>query len=330
MLDRALTVVVPVFNEVGSLEPLYDGLVSVLRTLRTPYEIVFVNDGSTDGSTEALDDIAARDPKVHVLHFRRNYGKSAALDAGFRHASGGIVITIDGDLQNEPSEIPRFIEKIERGADMVCGWRRYRGCSASRIISSAVFNAVMRRVSDAPFHDFNCGFKAYRAECLAGLHLYGGLHRFIPVLLSWRGFTGDEVEISDRKRWSGESKYSAWRIPAAALDLLTIILIGKFRSRPLHFFGLMAVPAAFVGIALLICILVLSVLQIAPAAPSLMIWAAAILVVSSATLFGIGLIGELVKSMLSSAEPDYLIRNTTQVGQIEIVDSADTKRRRSR
>ncbi len=328
--DRMLTIVVPVFNEIGALERLYGALTSILSTLGRPCEIIFVDDGSTYGIDAELDYLAARDPQVHVLHIPRNYGKSAALDAAFRRARGNIVITLDADMQNDPAEIPRFIEKIGQGADLVSGWRRQRRGSIYKTISSGAFNAVMRRVSNAGIHDFNCGFKAYRAECLAGLHLYGGLHRFIPALLHWNGFIVDEVEITDHRRSSGRSKFGTWRIFTSALDLLTILLIGKFRSRPLHFFGSIALTVGLAAIVALGYCFALLVFGIEPMRPRSMFYAAVVLIVLSVVLLGMGLLGELIKSLLLSGAPDYLIRNTKQADESELSGQADVKRQWSR
>lgn len=303
-----LTLAVPVFNEVGSLERLYEALTEVIGALACPCEIIFVDDGSRDGSSEMLDKLEAGDERVRVLHFRRNYGKSAALDAAFRHAEGDIVITLDADMQDDPTEIPRFIEKINEGYDMVSGWKRLRHDPIDKTLPSRIFNAVVRRSSGLSIHDFNCGFKAYRAECLTDLRLYGELHRFIPALLHWSGFTVAEIEVTHHERRSGQSKYGMKRIVTGAFDLLTVLYIARFRSRPMHFFGYIALVIGMIGATALAYLFVISMLGIEALHPRPMLYASQLLILTSVLLISTGLLGELIKSLSRSAPPDYLIK----------------------
>ena len=207
-----LSVVIPFFNEEGSIEALHARLTDQLRQLARSYEILFVDDGSTDASGALIDAIAARDPHVGVVRFRRNFGKAAALDAGFRRAAGRIVITMDADLQDDPGEIPRLLAKLEEGYDLVNGWKQVRRDPIDKTLPSRIFNWAVSRVSGLHLKDFNCGLKAYRAEALRSLSLYGELHRFIPVLVFWQGFSVAEIPVRHHPRRSGRSKYGFERL----------------------------------------------------------------------------------------------------------------------
>ena len=302
-----LTVVIPVFNEAGALETLHERLCGVLDKSGEDCEIIFVDDGSDDGGPGVLDRISARDERVTVLTFRRNYGKSAALDAGFRHASGDTIITIDADLQDDPSEIPRLLAKLDEGFDAVSGWKKLRNDPIDKTLPSGIFNWFVRRVSGLDIHDFNCGFKAYRRESVEGLRLYGELHRFIPAILHWNGFTMAEIDVTHHPRTTGKSKYGVSRVFSGAFDLMTVLLIARFRSRPLHFFGYIAVVLGTIGALMLVYLFALSVLAIDPMRPRPMLYAAMLLVLASVNLIGTGLLGELMKSLQLSSQPDYLL-----------------------
>lgn len=246
-----LSVVVPVFDEVGSLPQLFRELQDACSLAVKSYEIVFVNDGSKDGSAELLDSFAESSANVVVVHLRRNFGKSPALAAGFERARGEYIITMDADLQDDPAMIPDFIERLRAGADLVSGWKQRRHDPLDKTLPSRLFNYVLRRVSGVNLRDFNCGFKAYRAECARDLRVYGGFHRFLPVFANERGFRVEELVVQHRPRQYGQSKFGKKRLFEGLLDLLTVLLLTRYRTRPLHFFG---VPGAFVfalGVAIL-------------------------------------------------------------------------------
>ncbi|HZO50943.1 MAG TPA: glycosyltransferase family 2 protein [Gaiellaceae bacterium] len=252
-----LSVVIPVYDEEESVAPLYAELAAVLDPREEPWEAVFVDDGSSDGTFAALSRLHALHEGVRVVRLRRNFGKAAALAAGFAEASGDVVVTIDGDRQDDPAEIPRLLAKLNEGFDLVSGWKTRRRDPFSRRVPSRVFNAVAGRVSGLRLHDMNCGLKAYRAEVLRGLQLYGELHRYIPVLAHYRGFKVAELPVNHRPREHGRSRYGVERYIRGFLDLLTVTFVGRYRHRPLHLFGgfgLLLLLAGFVVLAYLTAI----------------------------------------------------------------------------
>lgn len=232
-----LSFVIPVFDEEGSLDQLFRELCAASQQAERTFEIIFVNDGSRDGSGAHLDKLAATDPRVRVIHFRRNFGKSPALAAGFERARGAVVFTLDADLQDDPKMIPAFLAELDKGADLVSGWKERRHDPLGKTLPSKVFNGVVRKLSGLKLHDFNCGFKAYRREVVDEVTVYGGLHRFMPVLAAARGFNVVEVVVEHRARQHGVSKFGTRRFFEGVLDLMTVMLVTRFRTRPLHFFG---------------------------------------------------------------------------------------------
>lgn len=257
---RSLSVVIPLLNEDQSLRPLYQELVATLDGIGLPYELIFVDDGSTDGSARALRALYAEDDRVQVIQFRRNFGKAAALDAGFAVASGDAVITLDADLQDVPEEIPRLLAELEAGADLVSGWKFPRHDPLSKRLPSALFNAVVRRATGVPLHDFNCGLKAYRAEVLGEIHLHGELHRYVPVLAHFRGFRVTEIKVHHRPRRYGVSKFGAARFARGLFDLLTVLFLTQYNRRPLHFFGWFGLVSLLLGFGINVYLAVLKFL----------------------------------------------------------------------
>lgn len=234
----AYSVVVPLYNERESVPQLYVKIIDVMDTLEGRYEIVFVDDGSKDGTFRLLSEIAADDQRVVVVRLRRNFGQTAALKAGFDHSRGDIIISMDGDLQHDPAEIPRFIDKISEGYDIVSGWRVERTDAwLTRQFPSRVANWIMAKLSRVELHDFGTTFKAYRREILSEIHLYGELHRFIPALASWAGASVAEVPITNIRRQSGKSNYGISRTIRVLLDLLSVKFLLDYSTRPLQFFG---------------------------------------------------------------------------------------------
>ncbi len=303
----ALTIVVPVYNEVGSIPELHSQLTAGCVACDRSYEIIVINDGSDDGSADLLDELAAADPHLSVLHFRRNFGKSPALAAGFTRAQGEVVITLDGDLQDDPALIPAFVAKIDAGADLVSGYKQRRHDPLGKTLPSKFFNAVVRWVSGIPLRDFNCGFKAYRAECVHEISVYGGFHRFLPVLAGNRGFRIEELVVNHRARKHGTSKYGLRRLIDGFLDLLTVLLVTRFRTRPLHFFSL---PAALLGVPGFFILAYLSVLWTLgePIGTRPLLTLGVLLLITGVQLLGLGLLGELLVRTTVQPSEIYSIR----------------------
>ncbi len=244
----SLSIVVPAYNEAESIVALVDEMLPVLETLgRYPWEVILVDDGSADGTAELMTRLARERRGVKAVLLRTNCGKSAAMMAGFEEAAGEIVITMDADLQDDPKEIPAFIEKIESGFDLVSGWKKERHDPLERRLASRFFNAIVRKVAGVDLHDYNCGFKAYRNWCVKGLEIRGNQHRFVPAVLSWRGAKIAEITVGHRKRAFGASKYGFSRYFQGAFDLATLILLTKFAQSPLYFFGLVGLPFIVLG-----------------------------------------------------------------------------------
>ncbi len=242
-----ISVVVPLFNEREGMGELYSRLTDVLGRTASGHELIFIDDGSTDGSLDILRELRGRDRRVKIISFKRNYGKSAALSEGFRVAAGEVVITIDSDLQDDPGEIPSLIEKLDEGADLVSGWKMKRQDPITKTLPSKLFNLVTSLVSGIRLHDFNCGLKAYRNEVVKGLSIYGELHRFIPVLAAWEGFRVTEKRVSHSERKHGKSKFGANRFLNGFFDLITVMFITRRATSPLHFFGRVAFVFFIIG-----------------------------------------------------------------------------------
>lgn len=245
-----LSVLVPVLNEEDTVEELAARLVAVLDELGRSFEIVFVDDGSGDRTAAKVRALHASDERVKLVRFRRNFGKAAAISAGIEHSRGAIVVTLDGDLQDVPEEIPRFLEKLEsEDLDLVSGWKRTRQDPVSKRYPSRLFNWVTRKLARVELHDFNCGFKAYRRQVLEQVAIYGELHRYIPVLAARQGFRIGELQVAHEKRRHGRSKYGWDRLYKGLLDLLTVLFITTYLRRPSHLFGVVGLVSLVAGFA---------------------------------------------------------------------------------
>jgi glycosyltransferase involved in cell wall biosynthesis len=233
-----VTVTVPIFNEEGNILDLYMRTRNALDALGRTWEIVFVNDGSSDGSAQLLDTLAASDDQVRVLHFSRNFGQTAALMAGLDHSRGDIVVPMDGDMQNDPEDIGRLLEKLDEGFDVVSGWRKERqDHPLRRNMPSRVANWIISRVSGVHLHDYGCSLKAYRKEVLDGVKLYGEMHRFVPIYAAWNGARVGEMAVTHHPRIHGVSKYGLERVIKVVLDLLVVKFLFKYSSKPIYVFG---------------------------------------------------------------------------------------------
>lgn len=244
----SLSVVIPVYNERDNLDLQYAALTETLELFGRPYELIFVNDGSRDGSTEKLDALAARDPRVKVVEFRRNYGQTAAMQAGIQHATHDYVVTIDGDLQNDPTDIPRMVAQLEEGFDLVHGWRKNRQDTfVNRKLPSKIANWVISKVTGFPVHDLGCTLKVIRREIAQELELYGELHRFIPILAHWHGARCVEIETKHHPRRFGTTKYGIGRTTRVILDLMTVKFLIRYSISPMKLFGGMGLAAVTGG-----------------------------------------------------------------------------------
>ncbi len=295
--------VVPLFNEAESLPELYIALDETLSPFAGRIELIFVDDGSSDASFEVLKEFRSKDERVKIVQLRGNRGKASALAVGFREAQGEIIITLDADLQDDPKEIPKFLAKLEEGYDLVSGWKIRRQDPWTRRLLSAIFNRVTALITGLRIHDFNCGFKAYRPAVIGELRLHGELHRFIPALASWRGFRVAEIEVEHHRRRYGRSKYGMERIPWGFFDLLTVIMLTRYTTKPLHLFGLLGLLLGFTGLG------IIGYLSLGwflgkwiGTRPLLLI--GAILVIAGIQLVSFGLVAEmLVYSSATEADP---------------------------
>jgi glycosyltransferase involved in cell wall biosynthesis len=288
-----ISVVVPVHDEERTVALLLDEMRSALEPLDRPWEAVFVDDGSTDGSFGALTRLHDANTNVRVVRLRRNFGKAAALAAGFAQARGDVIVTLDGDLQDDPAEIPHLLAKLEEGFDLVSGWKAKRRDPLSRRLLSRVFNRVVGWLAGIRLHDMNCGLKAYRADVVRGLPLYGELHRFLPVLAHQRGYRVAEVPVNHRPRSHGRSRYGLERYLRGFLDLLTVSFMGRYRHRPLHLFGGLGLSLFLVGAGVLVYLTV-DKAQGHAIGQRPLLTLGVLLVVVGLQFFSLGLISELI------------------------------------
>ncbi len=322
-----LSIVIPIHNEEHSILPLYDRLTAVLVLLRRPYEILFVDDASNDRSFELLANLVQTDPRLKVLRLRRNFGQTAALSAGFHEAKGKVIIAMDGDLQHAPEDIPALLAKIEEGYDIASGWRKERLDNAlTRKIPSRIANWLMAKASGVDLRDFGTTFKAYRAEVLKDVHLYGELHRFIPALASFYGARVAEVPIQNTPRLSGDSHYGLSRTFRVLFDILTVRFLLKYFTRPMHFFGSLGLFGTTVGTLILLgCALhkLFARVNILDQHGPLLILGA-LLLLCGLMMFSTGLIGEMMMRTYfeSQGRRIYAIRDVLVQKRRGVVDEA--------
>ncbi|MBC7913381.1 MAG: glycosyltransferase family 2 protein [Pyrinomonadaceae bacterium] len=314
-----ISVVVPLYNEAESLPELVDWNRRVLESNGLSYEIILVDDGSTDTSWEVIEDLKAKYSTVKGIKFRRNYGKSAALNIGFGEAQGDVVITMDADLQDSPDEIPELYRKItEEKYDLVSGWKKKRHDPLSKTVPTKIFNSATRKMSGINnLHDFNCGLKAYRKDVVKNIEVYGEMHRYIPVLAKWAGFKKiGEQEVEHRPRKYGTTKFGMSRFVNGFLDLLSIFFVGKFGKRPMHFFGTMGVLSFLTGSIIAIWLIVEKLIAIAQnqkfrnATDQPLFYIALVAIIVGFQLFLTGFVAELV-SRSSSDRNNYQVEKKT-------------------
>lgn len=304
-----VSVVIPAYNEAESIGPLAVEVDSVLASLGKRYEIIFVDDGSTDNTFAELSRVAEAVPSVRAIQFRRNFGKAASLTAGFREAQGEVIVTMDADLQDDPKEIPYFLAALEDGPyDLVSGWKFPRRDPLTKTWPSRLFNLVTSLMSGVRLHDFNCGFKAYRRQVVDETPIYGELYRYIPVLAHWRGFNVGEIKIRHHPRRFGRSKFGASRFFRGFFDLLTVLFLTRYMRRPLHLFGWMGI-LSFVGGTLVSAYLaVLWLMGNRPIGNRPLLTLGVLLITVGIQFFSLGLLAEMLASFLVTWQTDYSIR----------------------
>lgn len=303
-----LSIVIPARNEEGSVKKLYLEIVSVIKKLRIGYEIVFIDDGSTDNTFKILENLHTENKRVKAIKLRGGFGKSIALQTGFRYAKGKVIITMDADLQDDPKEIPHFLKKIREGYDLVSGWKKVRRDPVSKMIPSRLGNVATRLLTGIKIHDLNCGFKAYRREVTENLNLYGELYKYIPVLAEKQNFRVAEITVSHRARIYGKSKFGWERNVKGFLDMLTVVFLTGYLKRPAHFFGTFGILSFFVGfvIGLYITYLRITTGGIQYKTPLLIFGVLAMII--GIQLITTGLLAEMITSYNQSrAEPESYI-----------------------
>jgi len=306
-----ISVVVPLYNEEESIPLLYKKLTTALEEYGRPYEIIIVDDGSSDTSFTLLRNLAREDARLRIIRFRRNFGQTAAFSAGFDHARGEVVITMDADLQNDPYDIPKLMERIDAGYDIVSGWRKDRQDRfLDRKLPSIIANRLISNVTDVRLHDYGCSLKAYRREILQDVQLYGELHRFIPALASQVGGTVTEVPVNHYARQFGTSKYGISRTIRVMLDLITVWFLGRYATRPLHVFGTMGLLSVTVGMLSIFYLIFIKFYYLQDIGTRPLLMFAILLVVVGVQLITMGLLGEMVIRTYheSQNKPIYIVR----------------------
>jgi glycosyltransferase involved in cell wall biosynthesis len=300
----SLSIVIPTYNEAESIGPLHDELVAVLERLGVPFELLWIDDGSTDETPAVMRGLCARDLRVRYVRFRRNFGKAAALSEGFRHARGEVLVTIDGDLQDDPAELPKLLDRLDEGYDLVSGWKWPRQDPLGKRLPSRIFNGAIRFWTGVKLHDHNCGYKVYRREIATTLSLYGDMHRYVPVLAHAKGFRVSEVKVTHRPRQHGRSKYSVGRFSRGFLDFLTVLFLTRYSRRPLHLIGGLALIMGLVGGGVLLWLTVGWFLG-QPIAGRPLFFLGILLVVVAMQLLTFGLLAEMVTSFFVERRNEY-------------------------
>lgn len=303
-----ISIVIPIFNEEENIKQLYSELKEVLDKTGKEYEIIFVDDGSTDNSFPILRKIHEKDNSLRAIRFQKNFGKSAALSAGFKNSKGSIVFTMDGDLQDDPKEIPNFLKEINKGYDIVVGWKFRRRDPLNKRIPSKIFNRLTSLLTGVKVHDINCCFKAYRREVIQNIDVYGELHRYIPALVHWKGYKVGELKINHRPRKFGKSKYGPMRLLKGFLDLITVKFLISYARRPLHLFGIIGFIFTLIGFLLSIYMLYLKYFLGQLIGDRPLLFAAILLVIVGIQFISMGLLGEMITSTHQGPGEGYSIK----------------------
>ncbi|MDY0150727.1 MAG: glycosyltransferase family 2 protein [Candidatus Cloacimonas sp.] len=311
-----LSFVIPVLNEQESLNPLYQEIVA--NCSGHTYEIIFIDDGCTDGSFKLMQTIASQDDKVRIVRFRRNFGKAAALQAGFNLASGEVIFTLDADLQDNPIEIPHFLAKLAEGYDLVSGWKQHRHDPLHKVLPSRLFNYVTARTFRLKLKDYNCGFKAYRSPLPKELNLYGEMHRYIPALADALGYRVGEIAVEHRARQYGKSKYGIERYLRGFFDLMTVKMITQYIKSPLYLFGRIGIVSAFTGLLITVYLAILKLFLGQPLSNRPLLFLGMLLILGGLQFVSLGLISELIINRFRQG-------NRVPISVAETINIADPK-----
>ncbi|HEY6906713.1 MAG TPA: glycosyltransferase family 2 protein [Ignavibacteriaceae bacterium] len=304
---KKLSVVIPLYNEEESLNPLTNEIKKALKTVNISFEVLFVDDGSDDNSLKIIKEICRTDKRFKYISFRKNYGKSAALQIGFKNVSGDVVVTMDADLQDDPNEIYSLIKKLEEGSDLVSGWKKVRHDPFIKRTSSRFFNFVTRIMSGIKIHDFNCGLKAYKREVTDNIKVYGELHRYVPVLADWQGFKISEIPVKHHPRRYGKTKFGLSRFFKGFIDLITVIFATRYIKRPMHFFGFFGAMSFLVGLVVNGYLTVLWIIG-EPLSNRPMLFLGILLIIVGVQFFSVGLLGEMMVNNFTD-EREYIIKD---------------------
>ena len=297
-----LSIVIPCYNEAESLPQLYHEIQTACDPLKKEYEILFIDDGSTDGTFNLLRDLNKKDTRIKVIQFRKNAGKSDALSVGFEAATGDLVVTMDADLQDDPAEIPNLIAKLDNGYDMISGWKKKRRDPLSKKIPSKVWNAMTTCMTGMRLHDYNCGLKIYRSEVIKTIRVFGELHRYLPVLADLQGFQVGELPVNHRPRQFGKTKFGISRFTNGFFDLLTVVFIHKYTKRPLHLFGLIGLVSTLLGSGITLYLILLRIFKASYLSNRPLLFIGVMLLILGVQFISIGLLGEMITRSSGSTE----------------------------
>ncbi len=305
-----ISIVIPLYNEEESIKPLVETVEKKINELaRNSWEVIFVDDGSTDNSLNIIKEINAKNPKFKYISFRRNYGKSAALSAGFSYARGRYIGTMDADLQDDPNEFKNMLAKLNEGYDLVSGWKKIRHDPIEKRIPSRFFNYVTSVTSGIKLHDFNCGIKLYKREVIESLQVYGEMHRYLPAFAHWDGFRVTEIPVEHHERKYGKTKFGVARYIRGFLDLLTVVFTTRYLKRPMHFFGLGGTISTIIGLAVWIFLCVEWFMGETSLSNRPLGWFSLALIIVGIQLFSIGLIAELLVKQSFKNSKNYNIKS---------------------
>jgi len=304
---KKLSVIIPLYNEEESLNPLTNEIRKALKPVDIAYEIIFVDDGSSDNSLKVIKEICKTDKRFRFLSFQKNYGKSAAMQMGFREATGDVVVTMDADLQDDPNEINNLLKKLEEGFDVVSGWKKKRYDPIIKKISSKFFNLVTRFISGVKIHDFNCGLKAYKKDVTENLRIYGELHRYIPILAKWQGYKISESIVQHHPRKYGSTKFGTSRFFKGFIDLFTVMFTTRYIRRPMHFFGFLGMLSFFIGIIVNGYLSYLWFIE-HNLSNRPMLFLGILLIIVGVQFFSVGLLGEMLVTNFKD-DTEYVIKD---------------------